>query len=63
LSNVYLLPIVCPVSGLTNASSISGLSIFGCRSVLSNVYLLPIVCRVSRDIGNIGHTRHRTYNR
>jgi hypothetical protein len=35
------------VSCVTNASSISGLSILDCRSVLSNVYLLPIVCPVS----------------
>jgi hypothetical protein len=47
LSNVYLLPIVCPVSCETNVSSISGLSILDCLSVLSNVYLLPIVCPVS----------------
>jgi hypothetical protein len=30
-----------------NVSSISGLSILDCRSVLSNVYLLPIVCYFS----------------
>jgi hypothetical protein len=60
-SNVYLLPIVCPVSCVTNVSSISGLYILDFRSVLSNVYLLPIVCH--RDIGNIGHARHRTDNR
>jgi hypothetical protein len=47
LSNVYLLPIVCPVSCVTNVSSISGLSILDCLSVLSNVYLLPIACSVS----------------
>jgi hypothetical protein len=35
------------VSCVTNASSISGLSILDCRSVLSNVYLLSIVCPVS----------------
>jgi hypothetical protein len=63
------------VSGVTNVSSISGFSTLDCGSVLSNVYLLPIVCPVScvtkatikhgqsRDTGNIGDTRHRTYNR
>jgi hypothetical protein len=45
LSNVYLLSIVCSVSCVTNVSSISGLSILDCLSVLSNVYLLPIVCK------------------
>jgi hypothetical protein len=47
LSIVYLLPIVCHFSSLTNVSSISGLSILDCRSVFSNVYLLPIVCPVT----------------
>ena len=46
-SNVYVLPIVCPVSCMTNVSSISGLSVLDCLSVFSNVYLLPIVCPVS----------------
>jgi hypothetical protein len=40
-SNVYLLPIACPVSCVTNDSSIYRLSILDCRSVFSNVYLLP----------------------
>jgi CxxC motif-containing protein len=72
LSNVYLLPIVCPVSCVTNVSNFSGLSVLDCLSVFSNVYLLPIVCPVSCVTnvssisgltGNIGHRRKMTYNR
>jgi hypothetical protein len=36
LSNIYLLSIVCPMSCLTNVSSISGLSILDCHSVLGH---------------------------
>jgi hypothetical protein len=49
---VYLLPVVCPVSGVTNVSSISVLSILFCRSVFLYIYLLPIVCHVS-DVTNV----------
>ena len=45
--NAYFVPTVCPVSCVTNVSSISRLSILDCRSVFSNVYLLPVVCPVS----------------
>jgi hypothetical protein len=47
LSNVYLLPIACSVSGVINFSSFSGLSVLDFLSVFSKVYLLPIVCPVS----------------
>ena len=39
--NVYLLPIVYPVSFVINVSSISRLSILDCRLVFSNFYLIP----------------------